>query len=50
MAKQLRIRLAPELVDLGGESLRVVGEYRLPLKLLLPSGDRVALDVTVAST
>lgn len=50
VAKQLRIRLVPEMVDLGGETLSVVGEYRLPLKMVLPSGDRVALDVTVAST
>lgn len=50
MGKQLRIRLVPEMVDLGGEVLRTVGEYRLPLKLALPSGDRVQLDVTVAST
>ena len=50
MAKQLRIRLAPEMVDLGGETLRVVGEYRLPLKLVLPGGERAALDVNVAST
>lgn len=50
MAKQLRIRLVPDLVDLGGEKLSVVGEYRLPLKMLLPSGDRVTLDLTVAST
>ncbi|PRW59172.1 50S ribosomal L9 [Chlorella sorokiniana] len=50
VAKQLRIRLVPEMVDLGGETLSVVGEYRLPLKMVLPSGDRVALDLTVAST
>lgn len=50
VAKQLRIRLVPELVDLGGEKLSVVGEYRLPLKMVLPSGDRVTLDLTVAST
>lgn len=50
VAKQLRIRLVPDLVDLGGEKLSVVGEYRLPLKMVLPSGDRVTLDLTVAST
>ena len=50
VARQLRIRLVPEMVDLGGETLKVVGEYRLPLKLVLPSGDRAALDVSVAST
>ena len=42
--------MVPELVDLGGEKLATVGEYRLPLKMVLPSGDRVALDLTVAST
>ena len=50
VAKQLRIRVVPEMVDLGSETLTVVGEYRLPLKLVLPNGDRAALDVTVAST
>ena len=50
MGRQLRIQLVPELVDLGGESLKVVGEYRLPLKMVLPSGERATLDITVAST
>lgn len=50
VGRQLRIRMVPEMVDLGGETLKVVGEYRLPLKLVLPSGDRAALDVTIAST
>ena len=50
MAKQLRIRLVPEMVDLGGETLGVVGEYRLPLKLVLPNGDRAALNLNIAST
>lgn len=50
MAKQLRIRLAPEMVDLQGERLRVVGEYRLPLKLVLPGGERAALNLAVSST
>ncbi|KAL4425745.1 hypothetical protein ABPG75_009761 [Micractinium tetrahymenae] len=50
VAKQLRIRLVPEMVDLGGETLKVAGEYRLPLKLVLPSGERAQLDVTVSST
>ena len=50
VARQLRIRLEPGMVDMGGESLRAVGEYRLPLKLVLPSGDRATLDITLAST
>lgn len=50
VARQLRIRVVPEMVDLGGEQLRVVGEYRLPIKLVLKGGDRAQLDVTVAST
>lgn len=50
VAKQLRIRLVPDMVDLQGERLRVVGEYRLPLKLALPGGERAALNVTVSST
>lgn len=50
VAKQLRIRLVPEMVDLGGETLKVAGEYRLPLKLVLPNGERAQLDVTVSST
>jgi ribosomal protein L9 len=50
VARQLGVEIAPELVDLGGEELGKVGEYRLPLKLVLPGGARAALDVTVQST
>jgi hypothetical protein len=50
VARQLRIRVVPELVDLGGEMLGVVGEFRLPLKLQLASGERATLDVSIAST
>lgn len=50
VARQLRVQLVPEHIDLGGETLGVVGEYLIPLKLLLPNGERVVLDVNVAST
>ena len=50
IARQLRVEVVPELLDLGGESLGVVGEYRVPLKLVLPGGDRAMVDVSVAST
>jgi ribosomal protein L9 len=50
VARQLGVDIAPELVDLGGEELGKVGEYRLPLKLVLPGGVRAAVDVTVQST
>jgi ribosomal protein L9 len=50
VGRQLRIHMVPELVDLEGESLREVGEYRLPLKLVLASGDRATLDVSISST
>lgn len=51
IAKQMRIEVVPELVDVPpSETLKEVGEYRLPLKLIMPSGQRAGLDVTVAST
>eukprot|EP00887_Chlorella_sp_A99_P000764 scaffold5.g764.t1 len=50
VARQLRVALAPELLDIGTDRLAVVGEYRLPLKLVLPSGERAALDVNISST
>lgn len=50
VAKQMRIRLVPEMVDLEGESLGVAGEYQLPLKLELASGARAALSCSVVST
>lgn len=50
VAKQLQIEMVPEMVDLSGETLTVTGEYRLPLKLLLPGGERAMLDVSVTST
>ncbi|KAL4859895.1 putative dolichyl-diphosphooligosaccharide--protein glycosyltransferase subunit 3B [Chlorella vulgaris] len=48
VAKQMRIRLVPEMVDLEGESLGVAGEYQLPLKLELASGARAALSCSVS--
>jgi len=51
VARQLRIEMVPELLELeASDALRVVGEYRLPLKLVLPSGERAMLDVSVLST
>ena len=47
----MRIELVPELLDLDkDDTLKVVGEYRLPLKLILPNGERAMLDVNVLST
>ncbi len=51
VARQLRIEMVPELLELeASDALRVVGEYRVPLKLVLPSGERAMLDVSVLST
>ena len=48
--RQLQVEIVPQLVDLGGEVLQAVGEYRLPLKLMLPSGQRAMLDVNIVAT
>ncbi len=50
VGRQLRINIDPGLVDLGEESLPVVGEYRIPLKIIMGSGDRATLDVSISST
>ncbi|GAB4817006.1 hypothetical protein N2152v2_004052 [Parachlorella kessleri] len=51
VARQLRIEMVPELLELeASDALRVVGEYRVPLKLVLPGGERAMLDVSVLST
>lgn len=48
--RQLQVEMVPALVDMGGDVLRTVGEYRLPLKLMLPGGQRAMLDVNVVAT
>jgi hypothetical protein len=51
VARQMNIEIVPELLDFAsGDTLYIVGEYRLPLKLVLPSGERAMLDVNVLST
>lgn len=50
VARQLQIEIVSELVDMGGEQLKAIGEYELPLKLLLPGGERAKLDVNIVST
>lgn len=40
----------PELLDIGPDRLAVVGEYRLPLKLVLGSGERAMLELSIVST
>jgi ribosomal protein L9 len=50
VARQLQIEIVSELVDMGGEQLQSVGEYELPLKLILPDGERAKLDVNIVST
>ena len=50
VARQLQIEIVPALVDMGGEQLKTVGEYELPLKLILSGGERAKLDVNIVST
>lgn len=50
VARQMQIEIVPELVDMGGEALGAVGEYEIPLKLILADGRRATLDVSVVST
>ena len=50
VARQLRVELHPGLLDIGEDRLAVVGEYRLPLKLVLASGEQAMLDLTISST
>jgi len=50
VARQFQIEIVPQLVDMDGEVLPIVGEYQLPLKLVLPGGDRAHLNVNVIST
>lgn len=50
VARQLQIEIVPQLVGMGGEVLSTTGDYQLPLKLLLPGGERAQLDVKVVST
>ncbi len=50
LARQMQIEIVAEMVDLGSETLRATGDYELPLKLVLPGGERVKLDVSVVST
>jgi ribosomal protein L9 len=50
IGKQMQIEIVPDLLDLGGEPLAAIGEYQLPLKLLLPGGERGMVDVTIVAT
>lgn len=50
VARQLQIEIVSELIDMGGEQLKSVGEYEVPLKLMLPGGERAKLDVNIVST
>jgi hypothetical protein len=50
VARQLRIAMVPELLELGAEQLTTVGEYEIPLKIVMSGGKRAMLDVTVLST
>lgn len=50
VAKQLQIAIVPALVDMGKEVLSAVGEYRMPLKMVLANGEKATIDVTVLST
>jgi ribosomal protein L9 len=50
IARQLQIEIVSELVDMGGEQLKTVGEYELPLKLIMPGGERAKLDVNIVAT
>lgn len=46
----MQIEIVPGLLDIGGEPLQAIGEYRLPLKLLLPGGERGMVDVNILAT
>lgn len=50
VARQLRITLVPELLDIGNEKLSEVGEFLLPLKIVTPAGQRAQLEVHIAAT
>ena len=50
VARQLQIEIVPSMVDMGGEVLGATGEYQLPLKLVLPGGERAQLELNVLST
>ncbi|KAL4519462.1 hypothetical protein Ndes2526A_g01931 [Nannochloris sp. 'desiccata'] len=50
VARQLQIEIVSELIDMGGEQLKSVGEYEVPLKLMLPGGERAKLDANIVST
>ncbi len=46
----MRIRLVTDMIDLGGEDLRTVGAYDLPLKMQMRNGERVILQLEVVAT
>ncbi|KDD71663.1 hypothetical protein H632_c4601p0, partial [Helicosporidium sp. ATCC 50920] len=48
-AKQLRIELHPDALDIGDESIDRTGQFELPLKILSPQGDKVRLSVSVVA-
>ena len=50
VARQMQIEIVPELVDMGNEELKGIGEYELPLKLILEGGEKATLDVSIVST
>lgn len=50
VARQLQIEIVPAIIDMGEEVISTVGEYQIPLKLVLPDGSRGTLDVNVFST
>lgn len=50
VARQLRVSLAPELLDIGSEKLGEVGEFLLPLKIVTPAGQRAQLEVHITAT
>lgn len=50
VSRQLRIDLAPELLDIGEEQLKETGEFYVPLKVVGPDGARARLEVKIMST
>ena len=50
IARQLQIDFVPELLDMRDSVIKTVGEYEIPTKLILPSGNAVVLDVNITST
>lgn len=50
VSRQLRVAIDPEILDIGSEQLKEVGEFLLPLKIVDPEDRRLQLEVHVSAT